>query len=92
MLSILKTFDLIFGIPPINQYDAAATSLANSFTDKPDFTPYTPVAEDSRIFDPEKARDPAYFARHHMPLPPSADLDNPAAIRKQMDRKEQPGM
>jgi YVTN family beta-propeller protein len=85
MISILKTFDLIFGIPPINQYDAAATSLADSFTDKPDFTPYTPVAEDSRIFDPAKARDPYYFASHHLPLPPSADLDNPGVIRKQMD-------
>ena len=85
MLSILKTFNLIFGLPPINQYDAAATSLADSFTDKPDFSPYTPEAEDSRIFDPAKARDPVYFAQHHKPLPPSADLDNPAAIRKQMD-------
>ena len=85
MLSILKTFDLIFGIPPINQYDAAASSLADSFTDKPDFTPYTPVPEDSRIFDPAKARDPYYFASHGRPLPPSADLDNPGAIRTQMD-------
>jgi DNA-binding beta-propeller fold protein YncE len=84
MLSILKTFNLIFGIPPINQYDAAATSLADSFTGTPDFSPYTPLPEDSRIFDPAKARDPVYFARRHLPLPPSADLDNPAAIRKQM--------
>jgi DNA-binding beta-propeller fold protein YncE len=84
MLSILKTFDLIFGLPPINQYDAAATSLADCFTSKPDFSPYTPVAEDSRIFDPAGARDPVYFARHHKPLPPSAELDDPGAIRKQM--------
>jgi YVTN family beta-propeller protein len=92
MLSILKTFDLIFGLPPINQYDAAATSLADSLTGEPDFSPYTPVAEDSRIFDPAKARDPVYFAQHHMQLPPSADLDNPATIRKQMDHKAQRGM
>ena len=92
MLSILKTFNLIFGLPPINQYDAAATSLADCFTDKPDFSPYTPVQEDSRIFDPAKARDPKYFARRHQPLPPSADLDNPAAIRKQMDRRQQAGL
>ena len=91
MLSILKTFDLIFGLPPINQYDAAATSLADCFTDHPDFSPYTPLPEDPRIFDPAKARDPAYFARHHEPLPPSADLDNPAAIRKQMQREQQAG-
>ena len=92
MLSILKTFNLIFGIPPINQYDAAATSLADSFTGTPDFSPYTPLPEDSRIFDPAKARDPNYFASRGLPLPPSADLDNPAAIRNQMDRKQKPGM
>jgi YVTN family beta-propeller protein len=92
MLSILKTFNLIFGLPPINQYDAAATSLADSFTDRPDFTPYTPLAEDSRIFDPAKARDPNYFASRGLPLPPSADLDDPGAIRKQMDHKQQAGL
>lgn len=88
MLSILKTFNLIFGLPPINQYDAAATSLADRFTDKPDFSTYTPAPEDSRIFDPAKARDPDYFASRGLPLPPSAEFDNPAAIRKQMDRKQ----
>jgi len=91
MLSILKTFDLIFGLPPINQYDAAATSLADCFTNHPDFSPYTPLPEDPRIFDPAKARDPGYFAQHHEPLPPSADLDNPSAIRKQMQREQQAG-
>jgi hypothetical protein len=32
--------NLIFGLPPLNQYDAAATDLRDLFTDKPDFTPY----------------------------------------------------
>ncbi len=88
MLSILKTFDLIFGLPPINQYDAAATSLASCFTDHPDFTPYTALPEDSRIFDPAKARDPDYYASHHQPLPPSARLDDPAVIRQLMNEHD----
>jgi acid phosphatase len=29
-LSILKTIELLFGVPPLNQYDARATSLASS--------------------------------------------------------------
>ncbi|MCL5006426.1 MAG: bifunctional YncE family protein/alkaline phosphatase family protein [Acidobacteria bacterium] len=87
MLSILKTFDLIFGLPPMNQYDAAATSLAGCFTDHPDFRPYDPLPEDPRIFDPAKARDPDYYARHGRPLPPSAPLDDPAVIRREMDRQ-----
>jgi len=40
LASIFKTVDLILGLPPLNQYDAAATDLRELFTDKPDFTPY----------------------------------------------------
>ncbi len=86
IVSILKTFDLIFGMPPMNQYDAAASSLADSFRSFADDSPYTALPEDPRIFDPSKARDPGYYARHGESLPPSAELDDPAAIRKQMDR------
>ncbi len=38
--SIFKTVDLIFGIPPLNLYDAAATDLRDMFTSKADFRPY----------------------------------------------------
>ncbi len=43
--SIFKTINLILGLPPLNQYDAAATDLRDMFTSTPDFTPYqfTPV-------------------------------------------------
>jgi hypothetical protein len=40
LASIFKTVNLIFGIPPLNQYDAAATDLRDLFTSTPDFTPY----------------------------------------------------
>jgi hypothetical protein len=38
--SLLRTIELILGLPPMSQYDAAATSLYKSFTSVPDFTPY----------------------------------------------------
>ncbi len=38
--SMLRTIELILGIPPMSQYDAAATPMWRSFTAKPDFTPY----------------------------------------------------
>ena len=38
--SIFKTIDLILGIPPLNQYDAAATDLRDMFTSKADLKPY----------------------------------------------------
>jgi hypothetical protein len=37
---IFKTVDLIFGIPPLNQYDAAASDLRELFTKRLDFRPY----------------------------------------------------
>jgi len=40
LASIFKTVNLMFGLPPLNQYDAAATDLHELFTDTPDFTPY----------------------------------------------------
>ncbi len=81
MMSILKTFDLIFGIPPLNQFDAAAAPLGDRFTDQPDFAAYTYLPSDTRVFDPAKARDPLFDLRTGRPLPPSAPLDDPNYIR-----------
>jgi hypothetical protein len=36
----LRTMELILGLPPMSQYDAAATSLYACFTLTPDLTPY----------------------------------------------------
>jgi len=86
MLSILKTTELILGLPPLNQYDAAASDLADSFTDVPDVTPYVGLPSDLSIFDPAKAVDPLYRVNKGQTLPPSEPLDNPARIRQEMDK------
>ncbi len=39
--SMLRTMELILGLPPMSQFDAAATPLYASFTSKPNLTPYT---------------------------------------------------
>jgi YVTN family beta-propeller protein len=39
--SLLRTMELILGLPPMNQMDAAAAPMFDCFTSKPDFTPYT---------------------------------------------------
>ena len=41
--SILRTMELILGLPPMNQMDATATPLQACFSDAPDFTPYTAI-------------------------------------------------
>ncbi len=38
--SMLRTIELILGLPPMSQYDAAATPMWNSFTDTPDLETY----------------------------------------------------
>ncbi len=39
--SVLRTIELILGLEPMSQFDAAAFPLTTAFTDKPDYTPYT---------------------------------------------------
>jgi len=53
--SILKTIYNILNVPYVNQYDATASLLQDFFTAKPNYTPYTLVRHDERVFDVEKA-------------------------------------
>ena len=39
--SVLRTMELILGLPPLTQYDAAATPMFASFTNTPDLSSYT---------------------------------------------------
>lgn len=41
--SMLRTMELILGMPPMSQYDAAATPMWRCFTSTPDFTSYTSI-------------------------------------------------
>ncbi|HEV2207559.1 MAG TPA: alkaline phosphatase family protein [Verrucomicrobiae bacterium] len=38
--SLLRTTELILGLPPMNQLDATATPMFDCFTNAPDFTPF----------------------------------------------------
>jgi YVTN family beta-propeller protein len=42
--SMLRTIELILGLQPMSQFDAVAMPLYNSFTDKPDMSPFTALA------------------------------------------------
>ncbi len=85
-MSMLKTTDLIFGLPYLNQYDAAAADLSGRFTATPDFTPYEALPSDTRIFDPSKVNENGL--QNAANLPPSAPLDDPETIRKVMKDRE----
>lgn len=38
--SMVRTIELALGLPPLSQYDAAATPMYASFSDRPDLTPF----------------------------------------------------
>lgn len=38
--SLLRTMELMLGLPPLTEYDAASTPLYNTFTMQADYTPY----------------------------------------------------
>jgi YVTN family beta-propeller protein len=38
--SVLRTIELILGVPPMSQFDLVAEPMTDCFTDKPNFTPY----------------------------------------------------
>jgi hypothetical protein len=42
--SLLRTMELMLGLPPMNQMDATATPMFDCFTNTADFTPFTAVA------------------------------------------------
>ena len=43
-VSMIRTIELILGLAPLSQFDAAARPMFASFTSKPDLTPYVPEA------------------------------------------------
>lgn len=41
--SLMRTIELILGLPPMNQLDATATPMSDCFTDEPNLRPFTSV-------------------------------------------------
>ncbi|MHC1764890.1 MAG: bifunctional YncE family protein/alkaline phosphatase family protein [Verrucomicrobiia bacterium] len=60
--SLLRTMELMLGLPPMNQMDATATPMSACFTDTPDFTPFKAVPNnvplDEMNPDPKAISDP----------------------------------
>ena len=59
--SLLRTMELMLGLPPMNQMDATATSMTDCFTNQPDFTPYVAMTNlvplDQMNLPPKKISD-----------------------------------
>lgn len=54
--SMLRTMELILGLPPMSQYDAAATPMWKCFTAAPDFKPFDALPASYNIKEMNKGR------------------------------------
>jgi hypothetical protein len=79
-VSLLRTMELILGIQPLTQFDAAANAMVGSFTDRPSFAPYdaiTPSVSLTRLNSPSAplARESARWSFKHEDMAPERRLN-----------------
>jgi DNA-binding beta-propeller fold protein YncE len=55
--SMLRTIELILGMPPMSQYDAGATPMWRCFTNKPDFRPFKAIPSNINLDDRNAGND-----------------------------------
>ena len=84
-LSVIRTMELILGLPPMNQLDAAATPMTDCFGVKADLTPYEAVPNrvpldtmnpaPTALADPRQREDAIASARLPLDEPDKCDED-----------------
>jgi hypothetical protein len=90
IVSMHRTLYEIFGLPPLNMFDALANDFSDCFSNQPDFTPYRCQPVDPRIFDPEKAKDPDdpdYGAARRLPTITRDDDDEMESVLRQAGKE-----
>ena len=77
--SLMRTMELILGLPPMNQLDATATPMFDCFTDKPDFTPFVSVPNRVPLdqTNPEPKKIANRILRHDAIVSARLPLDEP---------------
>jgi YVTN family beta-propeller protein len=65
-VAMLRTMELILGLPPMTQFDAAAAPMMTCFTNKPNLKPYT--VRDALISLIEKNKPTAYGAQESLAM------------------------
>ena len=77
--SLVRTIELILGLPPMNEMDAMAAPMFDCFSDTPDFTPFAAapnqVALDRMNPEPQAIRDPVQ--RRYAEASASLPLEEP---------------
>lgn len=83
--SLLRTMELMLGLPPMNQFDATATPMFDCFTNQPDFTAFTALTNNvpldemnppvKKIRDVQLRRDALASAKLPMSQPDQCNED-----------------
>jgi len=50
-VSMIRTIGVLLGYEPMSQFDAVATTMERSFTDEPNFAPYTHVMPEQDLYE-----------------------------------------
>jgi hypothetical protein len=65
-VSMLRTMELLLGLDPLTQFDAAALPMSGSFSDHPDLHPYDARQPQQRLDEPNPAGAPLAAASARM--------------------------
>lgn len=77
--SLLRTMELMLGLPPMNQLDATATPMADCFSSVPDLTPFTAVTNNIPLdqVNPERKKITDPLLRRYAELSARLPLSEP---------------
>jgi hypothetical protein len=87
--SIIKVIFTLLDLQYLNQFDATASLPQDFFTDQPDFTPYTLVPVDKRLFDPDIAFKPFDRRFNWKAVLESQKMDKLEDMRSYYDSRKQ---
>jgi YVTN family beta-propeller protein len=82
--SIMRLMFLVLGVPPLNQFDAAASLPLDFFSPTSDAAPYDAKAADRGLFDPDAALKPFDRRFNWKGLAASPVMDDPDDMRRQL--------
>jgi YVTN family beta-propeller protein len=84
--SLMRLIFTLLNMPPLNQFDGAATVIDDIFTDEPDLTPYRAKGLDKRLFDPDVAFKPFDRRFNWKAIAESPIMDDPDDMRAGYER------
>ncbi len=90
-VSMLRTMELLLGLPPLSQHDASATPMTNAFADAPDLAPLRPPRDEDPVLRDESRRRPDAGRIERMGLLEGGRGPGPRAQRGDLEERPRGG-